>query len=403
MSESVEIGIGERLRFYRQGRRKTQAVVAGLAGVSEDYVSQIERGAKTPTVGLLHKFARILGVPVSALLGEPQFERNGTIHPVASELHRRMMSFGGPSGEAVDLVELRQRVDAAWAIWQTSQRRYTEGAEVFPELLTDVQVAARSFRAFGEVEQRREAARLSSDTYFLLRTFAKRIGRTDLSLLAADRAIAAAYETDDPLRVAGAHWNLGHILIAQSEAEAAEETAMHAIEELKPNVDSGGDWLAMSGALWLVASVASVRQGDAWAARDRLREHALPAAEATGEGNVMWTVFGPTNVHLHAMSVEMEAGESAEGLSIADRIDVTSSPSLERQTTFYLELARLHDQRRDDAAVLLHLMSAEASGPEDLRYNLLARDLVRGLLKRARPSMTLQVRALAKRIGLVAS
>lgn len=59
MSASDEIGIGERLRFYRQGRGKTQAVIAGLAGVSEDYVSQIERGAKTPTIGLLHKFARI--------------------------------------------------------------------------------------------------------------------------------------------------------------------------------------------------------------------------------------------------------------------------------------------------------------------------------------------------------
>ena len=110
----------------------------------------------------------------------------------------------------------------------------------------------------------------------------------------------------------------------------------------------------------------------------------------------MWTVFGPTNVDLHAMSVEMEAGESAVGLSIADRIDVTRSPSLERQTTFYLELARLNDQRRDDAAVLLHLISAEASGPEDMRYNILARDLVRGLLKRARPSIAPQVRSLAK-------
>jgi hypothetical protein len=78
------------------------------------------------------------------------------------------------------------------------------------------------------------------------------------------------------------------------------------------------------------------------------------------------------------MSVEMEAGESAEGLSIADRIDVTNSPSLERQTTFDSELARLHDQPRDDAATLLHLISAEATGPEDLRYNVLARDLDTG-------------------------
>jgi transcriptional regulator with XRE-family HTH domain len=41
-------------------------VVAGLAGVSEEYVSQIERGLKTPTITVLHRFARILGVPVGA-------------------------------------------------------------------------------------------------------------------------------------------------------------------------------------------------------------------------------------------------------------------------------------------------------------------------------------------------
>jgi DNA-binding XRE family transcriptional regulator len=400
VSPSEEIRIGDRLRFYRHGRGKTQAAVAGLAGVTEDYLSQIERGLKTPTIGLLHQFARILGVRVSVLLGEPEFEQNGTVHPVASEINRAMMSYGGPSDAAVDLVSLRERVDTAWDIWQTSPNRYTEGAALVPQLITDVQDAARSFRAVGEAGQRREAAALASDMWFLLRTFAKRIGRTDLSLLAADRGIAAAYDADDPLRIAAARWNLGHILLAQDEAEAAEETAVRAAEELKPRLADGGDWVALYGSLWLVAVVASVRRGDGWTARDRLREHALPAAESAGEGNVMWTVFGPTNVRLHAMSVEMETGESGEGLSIADRIDVTHSPSLERQTTFYLELARLHDQRRDDAAVLLHLMSAEGTGPEDLRYNVLARDLVRGLLKRARPSLAPQVRALAKRIGL---
>lgn len=402
MSPSDEIRIGEKLRFYRQGRGKTQAAVAGLAGVTEDYLSQIERGLKTPTITLLHQFARILGVRVSELLGEPEFERGGTVHPVASELHRAMMAYGG-GGAPVDLAELRGRVDTAWNIWQCSPNRYTEGAAVLPDLITDVQQATRSFRAAGEVAERREIARLASDMYFLVRTFAKRIGRTDLSLLAADRGISAAHESDDPLRLAAAHWNLGHILLAQDESEAAEESAIRAAEELNPRLDGGGDVVAMYGALWLVAVVASVRQGDGWTARDRLREHALPAAQAAGEGNVMWTVFGPTNVDLHAMSVEMESGDTAEGLSIADRIDVTNAPSLERQTTFYLELARLHDQRRDDAGVLLHLMSAEASGPEDMRYNILARDLVRGLMKRARPSIAPQVRALAKRMGLVAA
>jgi hypothetical protein len=277
---------------------------------------------KTPTIGLLHQFARILEVRVSVLLGEPEFEQDGTVHPVASELNRAMISHGGV-GDPVDLTDLRSRVDAAWDIWQTSPNRYTQGSAVLPELIAHVQRAEASFRAVGEAEERREVARLSSDMLFLVRTFAKRIGRTDLSLLAADRAITAANEADDPLRIAAAHWNLGHVLSAQDETEAAEETALHAAEKLRPRLEDGDEYVALYGSLWLVAVIASVRQGDAWAARDRLREHALPAAQATGEGNVMWTVFGPTNVNLHAMSVEMEAGESSEGLSIADRIPFT--------------------------------------------------------------------------------
>src|ERR1019366_1937649 len=153
--------------------------------------------------------------------------------------------------------------------------------------------------------------------------------------------------------------------------------------------------------LWLVSVVAAVRNNDPWTARDRLREKALPAARMTGDTNVMWTVFGPVNVGLHAVSVEMEMGEAGEALRLADDIDVSGSPSLERQTTFALEVARCYEQRCDDPGVFLHLMNAEASGPEDMRYNTLARDLVHGLLKRARPTYAPQVRALARRIDLL--
>lgn len=83
------------------------------------------------------------------------------------------------------------------------------------------------------------------------------------------------------------------------------------------------------------------------------------------------------------------------------RAKATSSPSLERRMTFALEVARCYDQRHEDAAVILHLMNAEASGPEDMRYNTLARDLVRSLLKRARPTFQPQVQSIARRIGLL--
>jgi transcriptional regulator with XRE-family HTH domain len=401
MSPSPEIRIGERLRFYRQAKGKTQAVVAGLAGVSEDYLSQIERGLKTPTLTLLHRFSRILGVRVSELLGESATEHDEAVHPIGYAVQRALMSYP-TAGEAADAAVLRERVDAAWSIWQGSEHRYTEASQVLPDLITDVLAAQRSVNSTATADERREVQRISADLYFLLRTFTKRIGRTDLSLLVADRGVLAAEAADDPVRIAGAKWNLGHILLAQGEADGAEDVAAHAIEDLQRETTGNDiDAIGMTGALWLVSAVAAVRNNDPWTARDRLREHAMPAAQVTGDTNVMWTVFGPTNVGLHAVSVEMEMGESSEGLRVADSIDVSAVPSLERKTTFALEVARCYEQRRDDPGVLLHLMSAETSGPEDMRYNTLARDLVHGLLKRARPTYAPQVRALARRIDLL--
>ena len=401
MSLSPEVRIGERLRFYRQAKGKTQAVVAGLAGVTEDYLSQIERGLKTPTISLLHRFSKILGVRVSELLGESATENDETVLPVGNAVQQAMMSY--PMAlDLPDLPSLRERVDSAWEIWQGSPRRYTEESRVLPALIVDVQTAQRAFTSPAQQQERREAHRIGADLYFLLRTFTKRIGRVDLSLLAADRAVLAAEAADDPVRVAAAKWNLGHVLLAQGQPDGAEDMAIKAIEDLQRDTSADDrDAVAIAGALWLVSVVAAVRNNDPWAARDRLREKAWLAARQTGDGNSLWTVFGPTNVGLHAVSVEMETGEVAEALRLADDIDTSASPSLERQTTFALEVARCYEQRRDDPGVFLHLMNAESSGPEDLRYNTLARDLVHGLLKRARPTYAPQVRALAERIDLL--
>jgi hypothetical protein len=131
-------------------------------------------------------------------------------------------------------------------------------------------------------------------------------------------------------------WNLGHILLAQGQPDGAEDVAIGAVEDLERNTADGDlDARAMAGALWLVAVVDAVRNNDPWTARDRLREKAWPAAQVTGETNVMWTVFGPTNVQLHAVSVEMEMGEASEALRLADGrrwpglVPVVPGPGLE--------------------------------------------------------------------------
>ena len=206
MDGQHDIPIGERIRFHRQARKKTQAVVAGLAGVTEDYLSQIERGLKTPSATLLHRLARILVVPTSALFGESPAAAATPGHPVSGAIHAALASAGRDGGAAPDLADLRGRVDSAWQIWQTSPRRNSEAGPLLPGLIVDVQGAVRALRGDVDSAARREAARIAADMYFLLRTFTKRIGRTHLSLLVADRGLRAAEDADDQLRIAAATW-----------------------------------------------------------------------------------------------------------------------------------------------------------------------------------------------------
>ncbi|MEC3953626.1 helix-turn-helix domain-containing protein [Nocardia sp. CDC153] len=62
--------IGVRVRRERERSGKSQAVVAGLAGISEDYLGQIERGRKTPSTSVVQALADALHVSAGALLGD---------------------------------------------------------------------------------------------------------------------------------------------------------------------------------------------------------------------------------------------------------------------------------------------------------------------------------------------
>ncbi len=70
MVDQLTQEVGERVRFHRLAVKKTQSVVAGLAGITTDYLYQIERGKKLPTLQVLLALARALELPPTALITE---------------------------------------------------------------------------------------------------------------------------------------------------------------------------------------------------------------------------------------------------------------------------------------------------------------------------------------------
>ncbi|MFF5205040.1 helix-turn-helix domain-containing protein [Streptosporangium sp. NPDC000396] len=397
---AVTLPIGERVRYWREKKQRKQAAVAGLCGITEEYLSQIERGLKIPSLPVLHALAAELGVPVSALLDEVPRESSGKRSIIAQDVTRALMGYGPPrSSPPVSPTVLRERVESAWRMWQTSPTRFTDAAAVLPSLIADTEHAVRIHRTSADSASRRDIFRVGADLYFLLRSYCRRADRVDLSLMVADRGLRAAEDADDPIRIAAAQWNLGHVLLADGEHEGAEQIACLGIEQLRTS--QNGEAAALAGALELVAVVADARRKKWGSARQRLRDKAAPRARQVGEENSMWTVFGPTNVELHSVSIEMEAGEAVEALRVADQIDTSHLPSLERRFTFLLDVARCYDLRREDAAVLVHLLDLLQIAPEDLARSSLAQDMVIRLRRRVRPIYRRQVDVLTERLELL--
>ena len=87
---SSEVDVGERLRDIRRLRRATLKTIADRAGVSESFLSQVERGRASASIASLRRIANALGVSVVDL-----FEPDGPPSPrVLRRDERPSLAFG---------------------------------------------------------------------------------------------------------------------------------------------------------------------------------------------------------------------------------------------------------------------------------------------------------------------
>ena len=61
--------MGKRLKKLREAREMSQAALATRAKISRGYLIRLEAGRQDPTLGMLERLAKALGVPATELLG----------------------------------------------------------------------------------------------------------------------------------------------------------------------------------------------------------------------------------------------------------------------------------------------------------------------------------------------
>ncbi|GIH69761.1 helix-turn-helix domain-containing protein [Sphaerimonospora thailandensis] len=399
-----EISTGQMIRLQRERRGMSTTGLATQAGCTTRHIELIEQGKRTPSLPLLREIAKVLGVRSAVLLGENPRDSHETGRPQICDLERALFTYKtlAPDIEPSDAEQLTERVTAARGAWFTSPNKYSILMRTLPQLISDAERLVLD--TDGRPEERRSACRVAADTYILGRSVLKHLGRIDLAHLAADRAMRYAEETEDPLMVAWAHWNLGQSMLSDDMHDVAYDVARRGMEMFEPALADGDDRHAsVFGGLHLVAVIALARSGDDEQARELLRGPASSLAQRVDEqANHFGLVFGTTNVAIHMASIECEMRRPEAALRAADDIDVSRVPSIERRVTHLGQIARACEDLGDDAATLVHLLRIERECPEELDHKRLLREMVRSLTQRARPSWAPEVRQLADRHRIVA-
>ncbi|MGW7356778.1 helix-turn-helix domain-containing protein [Streptomyces sp. NPDC054802] len=382
------LSIGERIAFYRKRRGYTQEVLAGLVGRSTDWLAKAETGRrKPPRIDMLAELARVLRVPLGDLVGQTMLVEDEKQQDDVPAVRDALMSprrlsrlLFGPEAEAQlpTPAPIAVRVEKAWNDYQGG--RLGSVIAALPGLLQTAQELED--RAARRGEDRHDCWAVSARTHHLAATTLAKIGESDISWLAAERAMQAADSSGDPLVLASAARSGTHALLANGRYEAAMQLGDATANWLAPRVaDSDPSALSLLGMIHLRAAVAAARHQDRPTAT-RLLDRAEELADDLGSDENYWqTGFGPTNVLLHRLSIELDLDNVAYVVENG-RINVDHMPQ-ERSVSHRIDFARALSLAGHGDEAFGELRTAERTSPQLVRNNPRARETLRDLTKQS--------------------
>lgn len=386
-----ELSVGDRVAFYRRRRGLTQATLAAMVRRSEDWLSKVERGDRqVRRLDVISELAQALRVPLEDLLGQPVLleddqATDDDVPAVREALmsHRRLSrTLFGSSGATAELDSTERITEFTWTDYQRGRTGKVIAA--LPNLLRSAQSLEDA--PLGGQESRCWA--VSARIHHLAATTLAKIGEVDLAWIAAERAMTAGEQSGDPVALASAARAGTHALLAVGRFDEAVDLGETAAEWLKDQI-SEADPAALSvlGMLYLRTAVAAAHRQDRSTTNELLAVASDKARMLGHDGNHWHTSFGPTNVALHRVATSLSLDDVSWVIENGSRLDSSHMP-IERSVAHKIDLARANSyQARDDDA-LTYLLDAEQSAPQLVRHSAVVREVVKGMIRRARASMT---------------
>ncbi|SHF01346.1 helix-turn-helix domain-containing protein [Streptoalloteichus hindustanus] len=397
--DSDEVLIGRRLRALR-GKRSL-AATAELAGISQSYLSRLERGERQiNSRHLLEALADALRVAPSELMAFPFPSRD----PVTAEAQAAI------SGVETALSEYRLGEPSdveprPWPVIAAELRRlnqelrpacdYAAQGLVLPRLLAELHAV---HEAGGE--HRTDALLGLMDCYHTATVLTKNLGAQGLPQLAALHAQMVADALGSPEWAGLAAWLRAHAL-GGSDRPRQVTISMRAANSLQSELGSP-EVAQVYGMLHLSCALAAAAKRQADDAEAHLREAEEIASRLPEVGTFGSLYFGRANIAIWRVSIGTELGWGPKVAEAAEAARPDAVPSAARQAMYWADLGRaLVESPKTRERGVLALRRAEDIAPQRIRTNALVRASVTELANRAkRDALGRELRGMVHRMGV---
>nr|PZN00632.1 MAG: DNA-binding protein [Thermocrispum agreste] len=386
---------GSRLKRLRTRAGMTRPQLGGLVGRSGEWVKALETGRiLPPRLPMMVRLAEALRADdLAELTGDERLAMpsySNAAHEQLPAISRALLNYPLTDDVEPDVDGIVRRVEQAWELWHGSRRHRTAVAVALPSLLRDARVLPRLV----EGNDRRRALVALAQVYHLTQLYLSFQPVPNLVMLAADRAMTAAQDADDPRAMAAAAWYVNHV---HRDAGEAEEVRVQLAHDTARLLDPERD-RAEYGLLYLAIALSHAkvgREGDAWRAWD-VAEQAARGVEHP------WLKFGPGMVHAYQVTMLADLQKSGEAVRRADALDFAALGSMTRRAFHTIETARAFYAQREYVAAVALLRRANEIAPETTRYNLFARFAVTELANSGGATVRDDAERLATALGVTA-
>jgi len=391
----VDLSVGERIRDRRELRRWSIRYAASRAGIHHTMWSRVERGLRRADRYLIVDIAAALECSTADLTGQPHTPADRALeaaHAAAPRVWRAVLEaapYEPRSREVVPIAQLAQRVELLEARLRAGD--YAATGTLLPDLVTDLHAAAAGPDAT-------QGLVLGVRAGFVATFTLRYLGYDAEAAMAAERVRQSAEQLELPVPLALAEFVRALAAASSGSLRRCATLAVRAVDQLHHHL---GEPTAMdvAGMLHLTSALALLRERPGQA-----RDHVAAAADLarhTGETTSWNLAFGPTNVGIWSVGLEVDAGRPDEAVRVAQGVQPGRLQWPSREAAFHTDLARALTDVGRDAEAVRALAVAERVAPQLTRASVPARETARHLLHRAqRAAGGSTLRGLCERMGL---